>query len=126
MDMRTPLRRVSHFGAAKEGTGDFIRQRVTALANVPLLLFGVWLAITCMGASRAEIVGLFGNPVVAGLAILLIVSVCIHMRIGVQEVVVDYVHNELLKVLVLVANSFFSYGILALSVVSILKMSFGG
>jgi len=125
MDLRTPLRRVTHYGAANEGTGEFITQRLTAMANVPLALFGVWLAVTCIGADRAEVIGLFSNPIVAGLAALLVISVAVHMRIGLHEVIADYVHHEGLKLVAVVANNFFSYGVLALSVVSILMLSFG-
>ena len=38
MDMRTPLGRVRGFGSAKSGTEDFIRQRLTAIANIPLTI----------------------------------------------------------------------------------------
>lgn len=124
--MRTPLNRVKYLGSAKEGTGHFITQRLTALANVPLVLFAVWLAVTALQTDRAGIVELFSNPLVAGAAILLMVSVCIHMRVGMQVIIEDYIHAEGSKLALLLGNTFFSYGIMALSLVSILKLSFGG
>ncbi|MBO6629951.1 MAG: succinate dehydrogenase, hydrophobic membrane anchor protein, partial [Alphaproteobacteria bacterium] len=42
-DMRTTLARVRGLGSAKEGTDHFWRQRLTALANIPLILFFVGL-----------------------------------------------------------------------------------
>ncbi len=41
MDMRTPLGKVRGLGSAKDGTDHFWRQRLTAVANVPLILFFV-------------------------------------------------------------------------------------
>jgi succinate dehydrogenase / fumarate reductase membrane anchor subunit len=35
--MRTPLSKVRGLGSAKEGTDHFWRQRLTAVANVPLM-----------------------------------------------------------------------------------------
>lgn len=126
MDMRTPLNRVRYLGAAHAGTSLFNRQRLTALANIPLTLFVVWLAATSFQVSRAELIGLFGNPIVAGLCILFLISVSIHMRIGVQEVIEDYIHTEMTKKALLIANTFFALLVLALGVVSVLKLSFGG
>ena len=40
-DMRTPLGKVRGLGSAQEGTEHFWRQRLTAVANVPLILFFV-------------------------------------------------------------------------------------
>ncbi|MGO8470240.1 succinate dehydrogenase, hydrophobic membrane anchor protein, partial [Rhizobium leguminosarum] len=39
MDMRTPLGKVRGLGSAKEGKDHFWRQRLTAVANVTLILF---------------------------------------------------------------------------------------
>ncbi len=38
-DMRTPLGRVRGLGSARDGTNHFWRQRLTAVSNVPLVLF---------------------------------------------------------------------------------------
>ena len=126
MSMRTPLGTVTGLGSAKEGTSHFWRQRLTALANVPLTLFLVWFVIRVGGMDRGEMALVFGNPVVAGLLVLTIVSITWHMRLGVQVVIEDYVHGEGSKILLLVANNFFCIGVAALSVISVLKLSFGG
>ncbi|MEM1288692.1 MAG: succinate dehydrogenase, hydrophobic membrane anchor protein [Pseudomonadota bacterium] len=123
--MRTPLSNVRGLGSAKEGTDHFFRQRVTALANVPLLLFFVIMIITLQGSSHAQFVDIVGSPLVAIAMLLVILSAAIHMRLGMQVVIEDYVHNELAKVLALVGNTFFTIIIAAASIFSILKMSFG-
>ena len=40
-DMRTPLGKVRGLGAAREGTGNFWRIRVTSIALIPLSMFVV-------------------------------------------------------------------------------------
>lgn len=125
-NMRTPLSRVRGLGSAKEGTDHFWRQRLTAIANVPLLLFFVVMVIGLQGASHASFVETMGSPLVAIIMLLVIISGAIHMRLGMQVVIEDYVHNEGTKVLALLANTFFTIIIAAASIYAILKMSFGG
>lgn len=126
MSMRTPLSTVTQLGSAKEGTTHFWQQRLTALANVPLTLFLVWFIIRVAGMERAEMVLVLGNPVVAGLLVLTLGSISWHMRLGLQVVIEDYVHGEGPKILWVVANNFFSISVAVLSIISVLKLSFGG
>ena len=65
MDMRTPLGRVRGLGSAKEGTETFIRQRITAAANVPLTIFFVIFLIKYNGAPFSEVVAALSHPLVA-------------------------------------------------------------
>ena len=126
MNMRTPLSTVTGLGSAKEGTTHFWQQRLTAVANVPLSLFLIWFVIRVGGLGRGEIALVLGNPLIAGLLILAICSIAWHMRLGMQVIIEDYVHGEGRKIMLLIANNFFSFGAAALSIVAILKLSFGG
>ena len=60
--MRTPLGRVLGFGSAHEGTGHFWRQRLTALANVPLLIALALILVAGAGRPYAEVVALLASP----------------------------------------------------------------
>ena len=51
-DMRTPLAKVRGLGSAREGTEHFWRQRLTAIANIPLTLFFVCLLYTSDAADE--------------------------------------------------------------------------
>jgi hypothetical protein len=55
-NMRTPLGRVRGHGSAKSGTGDFIAQRLTAIANIPLTIAAVLIIIALIGRNHAAVV----------------------------------------------------------------------
>src|SRR3974390_1053466 len=95
--MRTPLGRVRGHGAAKSGTWDFIRQRLTAIANIPLTIAAVLIVISLIGHNHAAVVQILGLTPVAIVMLLFIISVFFHMRIGMQGIIEDYVHDDVAK-----------------------------
>ncbi len=123
--MATPLKRVRGLGAARQGTETFWRQRITAVANVPLVIFLVLSVVSNIGASYAEVKAYLANPVVAVLMLALTVSAAIHMRIGLREIIEDYVHREGCKVASLMLVTFFAAIVGLASALAILKISLG-
>ena len=122
--MSTPLGRVRGLGTARSGTEHFWRQRLTALANVPLTIAFVFIVVTLLGRNHAAVVQILGSPLVAVIMLLFILSVTVHMRIGLQVVIEDYVHNEGTKLLLLIANTFFTVAVGLASAFAILMLSF--
>lgn len=123
--IRTPLARVRGLGSAKEGTDHFWLQRLTAVANAILVIFAVWMVVRIVGADYATVRATLRNPLVSvGLA-LLILSVVVHMRIGMQTIIEDYVHSDGRKVILVMLNTFFTIAIGAVCVLAIVKLSFG-
>ena len=125
MAMITPLKRVRGLGSAKEGPDHFWRQRVTAVANFLLAPFAVGLIATLAGSDLDTVRATIGHPVVAVALIVLILSMTVHIRIGMQGIVEDYVHSEGIKVLTLLANTFFCAAVAAVAIFAVLKLSFG-
>ena len=124
--MRTPMSRVRGLGSAREGTSHFVRQRLTALANVPLIIAFILILLTVQGAGYQGTVEVLSSPFVALIMLAVVLSAVIHMRLGMQVIIEDYIHGEGLKMLLLAANTIFAAAIGLMSVYALLKIAFGG
>jgi succinate dehydrogenase / fumarate reductase, membrane anchor subunit len=124
MSMRSELGKVRGLGSAKSGTEHFWHQRLTAIANVPLVIFLIYFVLSHLGAPRAAVVASIKNPLCAVALGLAMVSILWHMRLGLQVVIEDYVHGKS-RIACLLANTFFTVTMGGLALYAILKMSFG-
>jgi succinate dehydrogenase membrane anchor subunit len=122
--MSTPLARVRGLGASRSGTDQFWRQRLTAVANVPLTIAFVLIVVALLGRNHAAVVQILGSPLVAVVMLLFIISICTHMRIGMQVIIEDYVHQEGTRLVLLIANTFFVVAVGLASAFAILMLSF--
>jgi len=125
VSMRTPLANVRRLGAAHGGTSDFFRQRLTAVAMALLMIPVAVIVIMLVGRDQVSAQALLGSPVVAILLTLFIIAGCVHMKIGVQVVIEDYVHSEAAKISAILANNFFSFAVGLASIYAIFKLSVG-
>jgi succinate dehydrogenase / fumarate reductase, membrane anchor subunit len=123
--MKTPFSRVHGLGTAHSGTGHFWMQRLTGIANLPLIIAFLVVIISLVGASQTSVIATLSNPFVAMILLAALISVLIHMRIGMQVIIEDYVHTELRKIVLLMANTFFTLAVGIAAVYGILKINFG-
>ncbi|WP_407152728.1 succinate dehydrogenase, hydrophobic membrane anchor protein [Bradyrhizobium sp. ORS 86] len=123
--MRTPLARVRNLGSSHSGTGDFWRQRVTAVAMTLLIIPVIIVVIMLLGRNQAGAAQILGSLPIAVILLLFIIASVWHMKIGMQVVIEDYVHNEKLKIASVMANNFFCFVVAMASIYAILKLSSG-
>jgi succinate dehydrogenase / fumarate reductase membrane anchor subunit len=124
--MRTRLGAVRGLGSAKGGTGDWIASRVTSVALAILYVAFVFIVISLVGRPHAEVVALLASPLVALVLIATIVLTIVHMRLGMQVIIEDYVHEELPKFALLIGNWLFSWAVGLAVIFAVLKIAFGG
>ena len=123
--MRTPLARVRNLGASHSGTSDFWRQRLTAVAMMLLIVPVIVIVLMLIGRNQAGAAQILGSLPIAIILVLFIVASTWHMRIGMQIVIEDYVHNEKIKLASVMANNFFCIAVALASIYAILKLSSG-
>jgi succinate dehydrogenase / fumarate reductase membrane anchor subunit len=125
MSLRTPLKNARYLGSAKEGADHFWKQRVTAVSNLVLSVIVVAIIVSLAGADHATVVAQLKRPEFALPLILLVLSAVIHMRLGMQVIIEDYVHGEGAKIVLLMLNTFFAITVGAASILAVLKLYFG-
>ena len=123
--MRTPLGRVRNLGASHSGTGDFWRQRLTAVGMTLLIIPVIVIVLMLIGSNQAGAKLILGSLPVAIILVLFIIASTWHMKIGMQVVIEDYVHSEKMKLAAIIANNFFSFAVALASIYAIFKLSSG-
>jgi succinate dehydrogenase / fumarate reductase membrane anchor subunit len=124
MTMRTPLSRVRGLGSAKDGTEHFWRQRLTGIALVPLTIVFIFLVVSLTSAPYEVAVARIGSPVIAVILLAMIIAGVMHMRIGMQVIIEDYVHADAPKYALLLLNTFFAALIGIASILAVAKLAF--
>ena len=122
--MRTPLGMVRGLGSAKTGTEHWWLQRVTAIANIPLVIFLIIFVLAHLGAERATLMQSVKHPLIAIALAMSFLSILLHMRLGMQVVIEDYVHGGW-RLFCLIGNVFFTVALGIAALYAILSLSFG-
>jgi succinate dehydrogenase / fumarate reductase membrane anchor subunit len=125
VSMRTPLARVKGLGASGHGVEHWWIHRMTAVSNVPLIIAFVIIVAALAGSDYARAIDIISHPLVAIILILAVISVTNHMRLGMQIVIEDYVHDKGYKIAAVIANNFYAVIIAIACLYAILKVSLG-
>jgi succinate dehydrogenase / fumarate reductase membrane anchor subunit len=125
VSLRSPLGRVLGLGAAKDGVSHWWAQRLSAVALVPLTIWFLS-SLLRLDVSNAESMrGWLAAPVNTVGALLLVLVLCVHSRLGLQVVVEDYVHQPGTKLVSLVLIDFTHIVAAAIGVFAIVRIAFG-
>ena len=104
--LQTPLHKVQGMGASHSGTGHFWRERVTAVALVPLSLWFLYAMLGLAGTSEVTALQFLAHPWNALLMAGFIVFSLYHAALGLQVVVDDYIHTAGTKIFLLLVIRF--------------------
>ena len=122
MTMETPLHRVEGLGPAHSGTQHFWRQRVSAIALIPLSIWFGFSALALIGAKEVDVLTYFQHPWNAGLMGLFVVIMLIHQQIGLQSVIDDYIQQPGLKLVCLLLNRAFAWIVGVACLIALLRI----
>ena len=122
---RTDYSRVAGLGSARDGTGHWWAQRLTAIALVPLALAFVLLFGSSLGGGYEAAIETFRHPLAALTAILFIAVGFFHLQLGLRVVIEDYVHGRRLAFTLLILNVLLCWGLAASGVFSVARIAFG-
>ena len=127
MALQTPLAKVRHLGAAKEGVNHWWWQRLTAILLVPLSLWfvgSIW-SLVAGGADRDALVDWLSGPVAAVLMLLFLGATFYHLKLGLQVVIEDYVHGKC-KWVLLILNTLLCLLLGLAALYSVIVLAVGG
>jgi len=119
--MRSPLGRALGLGSAKNGVEQWWRERVSALALMPLTVWFAASLIVHTGSDYATFIAWLRTPITSLLMVLLLVGIFYHAALGLQVVIEDYVHSGL-KTLALLGMRFGCCGLAVAGILSILRI----
>ena len=123
--METPLGKVRGLGASGEGAHHWWLERLTSLST--FLLF-IWFGVSLLrlpALDHRTVTEWLADPIVAVPMLLLVVSTFWHLKLGLQVVVEDYVHDEGSKFFWIVLVNFAAVFTGALALFSVLRIALG-
>ena len=123
--MRSPLGRAIGLGSAKEGVDHWWAQRITAIALIPLSLWFVSAVIGLVDADLESVQNWVSQPLPAILLILLLIATFYHVSLGLQVVIEDYVHTELVKLGLIVLLRLLCFGFAVSGIFAVVSIALG-
>ncbi len=119
----TRLGRVRGLGSSHHGSGHWLQQRLTALANIFLVTWFFVSMVRLQLGDHGAVHRWDSTPTVALALILLVVSVFWHFRLGLQAMIEDYVHGEATRLLAIVVLNFYAIGGAAYGIFAIVRIA---
>ena len=110
---------------SKKHTSTFILQRASAVVMIPLVIWFLFSLVAHAGDSFVDMKAWLSKPTTSLPFAALIVIGAYHGRIGLEEVVADYIHSGLKGVLIFL-TWVVALGLMALALWSAYQLSFAG
>jgi succinate dehydrogenase / fumarate reductase membrane anchor subunit len=121
----TSIGRVRGLGSAQHGTHDWLLQRLTSVGNLVLI---PWLLISLAllpDYDYGTVRGWMAKPLPATMLILILVNTFYHARLGIREMLGDYVHEEGNKFITMTLANLLPFAGSVFGIVSVLRIALG-
>ena len=122
----TELGRVRGLGSAKHGTDHWLRQRVTAIANIFLFLWLLGSLLMLPAHDHATLAAWLAQPLVAVPMAILLVNVVAHVRLGWEILIGDYIHDAGTGFALRFLANAYTVAIAALGIFAVARLAFTG
>jgi succinate dehydrogenase / fumarate reductase membrane anchor subunit len=123
---RSPLSIARGLGSSKDGLGHWWKQRLTAIALVPLVLWFVVSVIAVSGQDRAHVLSWLHSPLHAVVFSLFLIVSLYHANLGLSKIYEDYVQVRWLQLSSRIATDFVAVFLGFAGVFALLRQAFGG
>jgi succinate dehydrogenase / fumarate reductase, membrane anchor subunit len=123
--MRSELGRVRGLGSAKQGAHHWWRQRITAFANIALILWLIFSLLRLPDLGFVTMQSWLKSPLVAVPMALIVINTFWHFKMGLQVVIEDYCHDES-RIIMLALTHLWTFACGGLALFSILKIALSG
>jgi succinate dehydrogenase / fumarate reductase membrane anchor subunit len=126
MTLETPAARVRGLGPAGQGAHHWWHERLTSVATFALF---VWLVVSLLrlpGLDHRTVTEWLAGPLAAVPMLLLVLATFWHLKLGLQVVIDDYVHDEGNRFFALLLLNFAAVAGAAFAFFAVLKIALGG
>lgn len=120
----TDNKKAKGLGSAHSGHHHWMAQRITAIANIPLVLWVVYSVFNLQGVSYLEFTEWLSSPLNAILAILFVLNSFYHAKLGNQVIIEDYISCVCFRNFKLIGQKLFFVALGVATIFSILKIAF--
>lgn len=110
-------------GSAKYGVGPWRWQRLSALALVPLTLWFLAALIAHFGVGYGAAAAWLGSPAPAIAMILFITAGFLHLSLGLQVIIEDYVEHPAMRTVSLVLVRLGCWGLATAGIFAVLRIA---
>lgn len=123
MSYHTPLSNVEGLGSAHSGVEHFWRQRVTAAALIPLTAWFVNAMLGFVGTGRDAVIAYLHEPLHAVLMILFVLATLLHMTLGIETILEDYIPKQGQRIALMLLNKAFTWCVGAACLYAMFKIA---
>jgi succinate dehydrogenase / fumarate reductase membrane anchor subunit len=123
--MRSSFARATGLGSAKDGVEHWWRERLTAVALVPLALWFIASMTVHGGDDYIEIIAWLRTPFSTLMMVLLLAAVFHHSALGLQVIIEDYVHSAA-RIPLLVIMRLGCFALVATGILAALRVALSG